>query len=101
MKQMLELDPNKRISASEALKHPYFLKFPNACDPKELELLGGDSHEFLLRIQQGNRELSLKRNITSKKLEVVKAKKRRLEIKQDDCNLAPSTKESCNIVNFN
>lgn len=30
LKKLLEYDPNKRISASEALQHPYFIEKPNA-----------------------------------------------------------------------
>jgi hypothetical protein len=32
---MLELNPKKRISASEALNHKYFKEEPKMCEPKE------------------------------------------------------------------
>eukprot|EP00922_Rhytidocystis_sp_ex-Travisia-forbesii_P052752 GHVS01078256.1.p1 GENE.GHVS01078256.1~~GHVS01078256.1.p1 ORF type:complete len:339 (+),score=24.28 GHVS01078256.1:185-1201(+) len=35
---MLALDPNKRISAEQALKHPYFNAVPLPCTPSELPL---------------------------------------------------------------
>jgi serine/threonine protein kinase len=34
--RLLTLDPAKRISAPEALKHPYFSTFPLPCEPHEL-----------------------------------------------------------------
>ena len=34
--RMLTLDPAKRISASEALKHPYFSTFPLPCEAHEI-----------------------------------------------------------------
>lgn len=46
---MLELDPNKRISAKEALEHSYFKEEPFMCDPKDLPKIEKDSHEFQSR----------------------------------------------------
>lgn len=34
--RMLTLDPTKRISAADALKHPYFTTLPLPCEPHEL-----------------------------------------------------------------
>jgi len=34
---MLQLDPNKRITAQEALDHPYFQKDPKPETPEEIE----------------------------------------------------------------
>lgn len=91
LKEMLELDPEKRITASEALTHPYFSSEPVACGPEEVKLLGGDSHEFFIQIQQRNKALASKRDI-------IKTGKRPL-VGQDD-SLAPSTKESCVIASL-
>lgn len=33
---MMELNPEKRISTTEALQDPYFEKEPKACTPSEL-----------------------------------------------------------------
>lgn len=39
LNQLLVLRPDKRISAAEALRHPYFTKHdPPPCDPSELAL---------------------------------------------------------------
>jgi serine/threonine protein kinase len=46
---MLELDPNKRITAFEALNHSYFKQEPIPCDPKDLPKIDKDSHEFQSR----------------------------------------------------
>jgi serine/threonine protein kinase len=46
---MLELDPSKRITAEEALRHPYFKEEPLKCDPKDLPKIEKDSHEFQSR----------------------------------------------------
>jgi serine/threonine protein kinase len=35
---MLTLDPNKRITAKEALQHQYFQTSPEPCDPSLLPL---------------------------------------------------------------
>lgn len=46
---MLELDPSKRITAEEALRHPFFQEEPQKCDPKDLPKIEKDSHEFQSR----------------------------------------------------
>lgn len=38
MDKMLQLDPNRRPSAQEALAHPYFTEEPLACAPSELPI---------------------------------------------------------------
>ena len=44
---MLALDPTKRISAAEALLHPYFTQEePLACSIEDLPKYVGDCHEF-------------------------------------------------------
>jgi serine/threonine protein kinase len=34
---MLQLDPNKRITAQDALEHPYFKIDPKPATPEEIE----------------------------------------------------------------
>lgn len=106
---MLELDPKKRISASKALMHPYFSTKPLACDPKDIPLLDGDSHEFLIRIQHGNKALAIKQDNSAmcglvdrskKTKQIIRASKRQLSIPQDESALAPSTKESCVVASM-
>lgn len=36
LNQFLQFDPAKRISASDALRHPYFTKAPLPCSPQDL-----------------------------------------------------------------
>ena len=43
MEKMLQLDPNRRISAEEALNDPYFKEQPEACKIEELGLQLGKS----------------------------------------------------------
>ncbi len=110
LKQMLEVDPRKRISAKAVLSHPYFNTSPVPCDPKELRLLDGDSHEFLLRVQRGNKALSLKSGASTISCNsrmttiqqrgekaTVGVRKRALFGLLDESALAPSTKESCTV----
>jgi len=88
---MLEVNPEKRITASQALKHPYFSTGPIACKPEEVNLLPGDSHEFFIQTQQINEALVSKKDIK-------RPLKRRL-VRHDD-SLAPSTKESCVVASI-
>ena len=45
--KMLQLDPNKRISIDEALKHPFFHDHqPNMCTAKEMPILEKEYHEY-------------------------------------------------------
>jgi serine/threonine protein kinase len=88
---MLDVNPEKRITASQALKHPYFSAVPVACEPKEVNLLPGDSHEFFIQTQQFNESIASKND-------AMRPWKRRL-VKHDD-SLAPSTKESCVIASI-
>ena len=41
---LLTLDPGRRITAAEALRHPYFSEAPAACDPRLLPAFPSD-HE--------------------------------------------------------
>lgn len=46
---MLRHNPHTRITAKQALVHPYFSTEPKACRPNELKLLGGESHECFIK----------------------------------------------------
>mmetsp|Transcript_19091 Transcript_19091/g.21984 ORF Transcript_19091/g.21984 Transcript_19091/m.21984 type:complete len:216 (-) Transcript_19091:75-722(-) len=63
---MLQLDPNKRITAAEALKHSYFHSDPLPCAPSDLPSLNGDFHEYTVRkerIELKNRQ-NLERKVS-------------------------------------
>jgi hypothetical protein len=47
---MLELDPSKRITADEALKHDFFKEEPIKCEPRDLPKIEKDSHEYQQRL---------------------------------------------------
>ncbi len=102
--RMLAPEAGKRITAAEALAHPYFRAFPPPSNPKELVQVDGDSHEFLLRVQQGNKVLSVRSGTSSlsgnaktgtRCRAVIGARKRALFAPEENSVLAPSTKESC------
>jgi serine/threonine protein kinase len=38
LEKLLQLNPNKRPTAVEALQHPYFAEEPAACEPNELPI---------------------------------------------------------------
>lgn len=46
---MLQLNPSKRITAAEALNHPYFHSDPLPCNPYELPTFNADFHEYTVR----------------------------------------------------
>lgn len=46
LEKMLTLNPVKRITAKQALSHPYFFTAPLACTPEELPKIEGEAHEF-------------------------------------------------------
>lgn len=60
LNKMLSLDPKKRITVAEALKHPYFSEEhkPVMCKPEELPKMGNDSHEY-----QSRKEFKAKPNM--------------------------------------
>jgi serine/threonine protein kinase len=49
IKKLLSLDPNQRLSATEALAHPYFSTEPIPCSPSEIPKVEGDAHEYTIR----------------------------------------------------
>lgn len=55
---MLEFDPRKRITAKEALKHPYFHTAPLPCSPSELPKIEGELKELNFRDER-NQKINL------------------------------------------
>ena len=55
--QMLTLNPNKRITASQALQHPYFMKTSlQECSKEELTtIVPGEWHEWEVKNLQKKR----------------------------------------------
>lgn len=49
LEKMLLYDPSKRITAAEALNHPYFHSEPLPCKPSELPQSAVDAHAFKVR----------------------------------------------------
>ena len=48
--KLLILDPAQRISAKDALNHPYFKSEPLACLPSELPKIGFELHDYQLEV---------------------------------------------------
>ena len=43
---LLQLDPAKRLTATQSINHDFFKVAPFACEPQELPKIEGDWHEF-------------------------------------------------------
>ena len=64
LNKMLSLDPKKRITVSEALKHPYFGQEhkPVMCKPEELPNMECDSHEYQSRKEYKTKSMIIAAN---------------------------------------
>ena len=64
LNKMLSLDPKKRITVSEALKHPYFGQEhkPVMCKPEELPKMECDSHEYQSRKEYKTKSMIIAAN---------------------------------------
>ena len=107
--RMLTSDPAKRISARQALEHPYFSVLPLPCDVETLVHVDGESHEFLQRVRQGNKALSASLKSEHSSLSfasivpraglqkpVIEPRKRASFAPREESGLlGPPTKESC------
>jgi serine/threonine protein kinase len=90
LEHLLTIDPTKRYTAKECLKHAFFST--NSCDLLNLSQVSGESHEFLLRVQQANRYISSKDSMSHDFLSA--PKKRALgTLADDNALIEPSTKE--------
>jgi serine/threonine protein kinase len=52
--RFLTLNPDKRITAKEALEHEYFRSRPLPCPPSCLPKISSDTHEYQVKIQLKN-----------------------------------------------
>ena len=52
--RFLTLNPDKRITAKEALEHEYFKSRPLPCAPSSLPKISSDTHEYQVKIQLKN-----------------------------------------------
>eukprot|EP00347_Sterkiella_histriomuscorum_P012577 403368034 len=48
IEKLLSLDPSKRMTARQALKHPFFQQLPLPCKPSELPKIEGEAHEMIV-----------------------------------------------------
>uniref|UniRef100_A0A7S3KTR7 Cyclin-dependent kinase 2 homolog n=1 Tax=Euplotes crassus TaxID=5936 RepID=A0A7S3KTR7_EUPCR len=54
--KMLLYDPNKRISAADALNHPYFHSEPLPCLPSNLPQFDQDFHEYTVKMERAKQK---------------------------------------------
>eukprot|EP00831_Metopus_contortus_P052831 TRINITY_DN4437_c0_g1_i4.p1 TRINITY_DN4437_c0_g1~~TRINITY_DN4437_c0_g1_i4.p1 ORF type:complete len:220 (+),score=46.03 TRINITY_DN4437_c0_g1_i4:105-764(+) len=58
LKRMLCLNPDKRISAAEALNHPYFSASPMPCEASLLPKFPVELHEYQVKLRKQNERLA-------------------------------------------
>jgi len=49
LEKLLAYNPAKRISAKEAMEHPFFRNAPMPCKPTEIKKLETEYHDYLIR----------------------------------------------------
>ena len=61
IERLLHLDPTKRMSCEEALRHAFFTEKPLACSLAEVQKMGTECHEMFK-----DRSIPIKRETTEK-----------------------------------
>lgn len=57
LQRFLVLNPSGRITAQDALNHPYFKTEPLPCRPEELPHVPEDTHEYQVKLKKSNKEV--------------------------------------------
>lgn len=57
LQRFLALDPNKRITAKDALSHYYFATEPFPCKPEELPHVCEDTHEYQVKLLKASKRM--------------------------------------------
>eukprot|EP00826_Nyctotherus_ovalis_P021681 TRINITY_DN17041_c0_g1_i1.p1 TRINITY_DN17041_c0_g1~~TRINITY_DN17041_c0_g1_i1.p1 ORF type:complete len:170 (+),score=5.64 TRINITY_DN17041_c0_g1_i1:106-615(+) len=57
LQKFLVLDPSGRVTAKDALNHPYFNTEPLPCRPEELPHVPEDTHEYQVKLKKNNKEV--------------------------------------------
>jgi cyclin-dependent kinase 12/13 len=53
--KLLALNPDKRLTATEALNHPYFSTPPLPCEPADIPQVDDEMHEWVVKLQRKER----------------------------------------------
>ncbi len=59
LERLLTFNPDQRLSARDALLHPYFRAVPRACEPEGLPKIQVETHEYQVKVQLANKRLKL------------------------------------------
>jgi cyclin-dependent kinase 12/13 len=55
--RLLTLNPGKRLTAAEALAHPYFSTAPLPCEPCDIPQVNEEMHEWVVKMQRNERKI--------------------------------------------
>lgn len=60
--RLLSLNPSKRLTAAEALLHPYFSTAPLPCEASEIPQVEEEMHEWVVKMQRKQRHIQAQEN---------------------------------------